>query len=650
MSLWQTLARLHPPDAAERVQAEDLLKEFHAAAGIPRTCRAMLSYSDGTLIEFYRQLSETRSTGSPVKDHADSGWMADADFCFVNVRAAGLQEEPGTLIQAAKLLPALHANAIHLGPFTDYDFHAIYAVRSVRSISPLIVDPNIHLTAEDQLRALVEAAHLLGKAVGFDLEPHMAQFAMPVLQQPELFRWIKLAPDRNALENGLSTGEMLDEGQQQRITAEIRGLVAGVLQAAGLADLEVAPDDEVERRALKQRTYFNLIGVLIERGYWTIPSQSWAGAGVPAFDGYNHAHHFARFAYRGPHGEDLSASAFHILTPIKFTTGLRTNQVADTAPYEPGIQYFCDIFRHWRDEFDFDFVRYDSADHIFDSIVAGGEDRPASDRPTPAVLRRCVEASRAGRPSIGNFAERMGLELDDYAALGFDLILGVDMLRRIDRAAIESMFRLHDQLWALNADRRRRFAVPFCVDTHDTGNPVFWKEPLVKAVGAESMRLRHFVARFGSCGLARRPKYEVMGSQDLSYGLYASNIADQNLVWVGDEAYNRRYHRLEEVYEHYRSLLAQGVLEQTYVDDDLAWWIISGEDRRLIAVIALEPVQPDRVLEVGVALPGTSSAWRVREPSFTADHIDDFSLTGTRLQVAVSTQRPFRLFEVQPIT
>jgi hypothetical protein len=238
----------------------------------------------------------------------------------------------------------------------------------------------------------------------------------------------------------------------------------------------------------------------------------------------------------------------------------------------------------------------------------------------------------------------MGLEMDEHAALGFDLILGIAMLRR----SIEDTFRVHDRLLNLNRNRLTRFAVLFSVDTHDTGNPAFWNEPLVKAVGFNSMRLRHFVSRFGSAGLARRPKYEVMGSQDLSYGLYASNVIDKNLVWIGDEAYNRGYHRLEDMYEQYRVLLAQGEIVQRYVDDDAAWWTISGGNRWLIAVIALEPASVDRGIDAHIALPQISYTWRVREPNFAADHTEEWQLSGTHLNVTLAAQRAFRLFEVQP--
>ncbi|MDQ5852579.1 MAG: hypothetical protein M3380_11030, partial [Chloroflexota bacterium] len=471
MTVWNELAALRPPLPEERAVAEEMVAEYAARGYLRRTCREMLLCPTGVIAHFYSLLARERPAHSPLAGRTDSGWMADADFCFVNVRASGLHGRPGNFLQAAKLLPALRVSAIHLGPFTDYDFGTIYAPRSVRTVAPQDVDPHAGLAPKRQVHAFVEAAHMLDMAVGFDLLPHVAQFAVPVLMCPELFRWIRLAADRADLEGGLQMDEMLDPARQEQLTSEVRAVVAARLHAAGLHDLEAAEGDDDELRERRRRTYFGLIGEVIARGYWTIPSQSWAGTGVPAYAGYHHAGNYARFDYRGPDGADLSASAYHVVTPFAFYSGVPANRPpAEPTAYAPAIDYYSAIFAHWRDGFDFDFVRYDSVDHIFDSVVGGDPDHPTADRPTPRVLQIAVERSKtAERPYIGNFAEHMGTEVEAYASLGFDLMLGSDMLRRIDRALIEDSFALVDRLVGLNSERATRFTVPFCTDTHDTG-------------------------------------------------------------------------------------------------------------------------------------------------------------------------------------
>lgn len=639
-SCWEALAARWPPTAADRALADDLLAEYLARGYLGRTCRAVLALPDAAIIAFYRALAQTRSADSPVRDRPDSGWMADADFCFINVRATGLDDRPGSFLQAAKLLPALRVSAIHLGPFTEYDFGVIYAVRSTRAIAPQVVDSTLGVSPEEQLHAFVEAAHLLGMAVGFDLEPHVTQFAVPVLMRPELFRWVALTADRQALVGNLTMEEMLTGAVQATIADSVRALVEAELHAADLNSLEIDSDDDADLRERRRAAHGRLVRAVIDAGLWTIPSQSWAGAGVPAFAGYNHDGNYPRFDYRGPDGEDLSGKAFQIVTPYQIYTGMRANRPPiETAPFPPGIAAYADVFAYWRDTFDFDFVRYDSVDHILDSLVDGDPARPAADRPTPEVLRACIARSRTPEhPFIGSFAERMGLELEAYAAMGFDLMLGTDMLRRVDRALLEDSFRLAARLYALNQGRATRFSVPFCVDTHDTGDPGLWGAPLVQLASPDTLRLRHVLSRFLGAGRARRPKYEVMGAQDRSCGLYEANIREVNLTWVGDATYNAGYHRIEDVYEQLRPLLAHGALARWEVSDWAAWWAIVAEDAVLVVAVSLEGDPPrggEMEVNLGGLLPGAGSVTEHRLDEHEAERAE---LHGTTLRL---TLRPF---------
>lgn len=661
MTIWEAMAQASVISAMDEQIAVALLDEYLASGRVRATCRRMLDLPDMAAIAFYRRLAGLREAVSPVQGQSDSSWMTQADFCYINVRATGLGERPGSFLQAAKLLPALRVNAIHLGPFTLYDFENKYAVYSVRSIDRRLVDSSLEqlgFSAEAQLRAFVQAAHLLGMTVGFDLEPHLAQFSLPAVLHPEMFRWLKLSIDRLSLAGGLSDEVMLTEVVQHQITAEVRTLVARQLEQAGWADaiwedvLEFAETDPPERRIHKEQVYFGIIGALIAAGYWPVPSQAWSGSGTPGFDGYHFEHNYARFRYLNRDGQDHAAYAFHILTPYKFFDGLLPNQPPEeNCLPRPDIQvqeFFYNIFPYWRDRFAFDFVRYDSADHIFDSIWQGRWDVPDADRPTPEILRACIRASKTPmHPQIGNFAERMGLELYEYAALGFDLILGTDMLQLVGRELLEQCFWLHDQLDRLNAGRENSFSVPFCIDTHDTGDPNLWGEPLVKMVGYDGLRLRHFLARFLGCGRARRPKYEVMGMQDRSYGLYQANIQDCNLEWVGDEDFNLAYHCLEDHYARLCSFLQRAHLARRFVEDSFAWWVLQDGEELLVAACAWQEEGMQSIwIEINLdGLVVGNREWKVQELPLAAE-MDKVYLEGTRLRFPLQriTGKLFQIF------
>ncbi|MEJ2302152.1 MAG: hypothetical protein P8Y14_11555 [Anaerolineales bacterium] len=593
-TLWQILSEIRPISPGEQRIAKKLFRELQQYGFIRKSCLEMLQLSDEVIIKLYALLSQSKSTNSPVRNFADSRWMASSDFCFINIRATGLGQDPGTLIHASKLLPSLRVSAIHLGPFTSYAFGTIYAVQSVESISAKVIDNRLvesGFSADDQLRALVQAAHLLGKTVGYDLEPHTAQFSFPVVMNPEVFRWIKLADSKDELDGSLANEEMLAEGNQERIIAQVRQIVDRELESRGIGDLETRPVDDPALIKHKDETFTRIVKALIEAGYWPLPSQAWSGVGLPAFTGYDHRLNCPKFAYLNEEGQDQGAYAYNVLTPYKFYSGIKPNRPPDDEPrpFEPGVTYFGKVFTRWRDNFGFDFVRHDSADHIFDSLWAQDSEAPASDRPSPYVLEQAIKTSKSEeKPYVGNFAERMGNEIEAYAGLGFDLMLGTDMLERVDKAMIEKSFRLYDRLAEHNRQSSQRFSVAFCVDTHDTGNPHMWGESLVKVMGFERMRLRHFVSRFISAGYARRPKYEVMGSQDLSYGLYVSNISDKNLIWTGNKGYNRRYHLLEDVYDRYKGFIAEAEIRKRVIEPNYAWWVIQHEGQILVPLISLE--------------------------------------------------------------
>jgi hypothetical protein len=222
-------------------------------------------------------------------------------------------------------------------------------------------------------------------------------------------------------------------------------------------------------------------------------------------------------------------------------------------------------------------VRHDSVDHVFDSIFDGDGNWPLSDRPTPTVLAEFIRRSRLpGKPFIAHLAERLGNDIEDYSSIGYDLLLGSDMMETVGQAHLDKSFRLQGQLDDLNARRRSPFAVAYAVDTHDTGNPFFWGQSLTEKLGAEGMKTRLFLSRFLGWGRGKRPKYEVMGLADLSNGLFPANVSEKNLVWVGDRAFNDWYHRLEDLYLELKPSLESATLVESFAGRTSAWWMVEG--------------------------------------------------------------------------
>lgn len=62
--------------------------------------------------------------------------MIRADYCYLSVRACAHDGAAGSFIQAAKLFPAITADAVHRAPFHPIHFDVVYAPES-----PSVVDP-----------------------------------------------------------------------------------------------------------------------------------------------------------------------------------------------------------------------------------------------------------------------------------------------------------------------------------------------------------------------------------------------------------------------------------------------------------------------------------------------------------------------------
>ena len=117
------------------------------------------------------------------------------------VNDAGIRET-GTFLKSIALIPYLQhlgVNTIHLLPITVIgkigrkgDLGSPYAIKNPYTIDPLLKDPVIGLSVEDQYKAFVEAAHLAGIRVVQEFIFRTASMdADWTTSNPEWFYWIK---------------------------------------------------------------------------------------------------------------------------------------------------------------------------------------------------------------------------------------------------------------------------------------------------------------------------------------------------------------------------------------------------------------------------------------------------------------------------
>lgn len=637
--------------AEERRRGEEMAREFKAHGYLRMTPTAALRESDLAFATFYEKVRphERPSLGT-------AHWMLERDYAFVNVRACSpLPAHTGRVTDALKVIPTMRVSGIHLAPFFDCCMENLYAVDSVHMVGDDVLDPALTaagVSGDAQIRMLLEGIHALGWKVGFDLEPHTSNFSRIALEHPRAFRWLRFNAARDGLWDGVDQETMLGAKWQKRLATEVDAIVAAALAEFAMTAMEDPQVPAARIRACHQAALHRLI----DAGYWTLPSHTWGGAGLPKFDHYNHAENYPDYEYLNLEGEDHHEHAFGMLSPFRLYDGLPINAAPQEKPkrHAPGVKLLESIFPEVRKRYGFDFVRLDYVDHVFDAVVDDDPDFPVSDRMTPALLQDLLVC--AGAPEVGAMAERMGVDVVEYGAIGFNLLLGSDVLTSMHGDYVDFLLKLQQKLDD-PATEHAHCSTLAALDTHDSGHPLFWTVPLSQVVGADGIALRHFLARFATCGPRRRPKYEVMGNQDLSWGLYEANNKPLSLRWTDDVDFNARYHALEDVYEGLRETLAASRMGPHYVDPSgwAAWFLErAGSSERLLCVIACEPAiekvglwieEPPEMAPVGPVRIDVNGA-PVKELALDGSAPQPVTLDGGVLAIESLQPRACRLFVV----
>lgn len=590
MRIWSDIERALSPDADDRELAGRIAAGIEDGIPLAMTQSALMRASDAAIAHVYASLERTISPAASRSRSADSSWLTGTDICWINVRACAIDGRPGSFLRAAKLLPAIGSRAILLAPFHPVQFDLVYAPETMTIVDPALTDPALSaagISPANQLRAFVSACRLLGKCVGYELLPYVSQFSRIAMERPSLFRWVALDESRTDLACA-DPESPYQSADRLRDSGRVADLAAAAEAECGVATFRKHEDDTPQQSAAKDRAYYSAIRLCIDNGLWPVPAHARRGVGIPAFLRYDGRGDFPVFSYRDADGLDIAEDAYGVVAPFAFYDEVPPNAAPNgPVPRNPdAIDYYAHVFSYWRDSFGFDFVRYNAVDRLFDETVDDAGLIPVSDRPTPEVVATAIQTSRAGAPGVGAIAARKGSELELYAALGFDLTMGNEALKRIDAPLVREAFSLHDAISALSAAGKPA-SVCFAVDVPESGAPRLWGSALARVMGPERMRLRHGMARFLSVGRGRRPLFETMGFQDCSTGLYEAGLSTRGLDWADNADFAAGYASIERLHNALRPFLDAGSMESRCVEDGYAWWQIRGEGRnRLVVVVA----------------------------------------------------------------
>ncbi len=250
---------------------------------------------------------------------------------------------------------------------------------------------------------------------------------------------------------------------------------------------------------------------------------------------------------------------------------------------DEAVAYWCRVFDLWRDRYGFDFL-----------VLCGtrSDEEGQNEIPDLALMSRAAESARRSgvRRNIGVVAEGHPEEVEDYGLRGIDLVLIKDAECKADKEWFQRVFILNDSLHQLNLGRKLKFSIPLELNPGEEDSPTGRRRALIK----------RFVARFLGNGPSRRPLLETMGALEGAWGFHSAVKQAVTLGWMPDHSYARRVHCLEDTALLFRNILNSGELVDSFINDQLVWWIISSKRGLLIAAVSFEHDSTDSLTSIDV--------------------------------------------------
>ena len=235
-NLWKRLSRLFPADGEATDLAAEWFREYESDGALSRPAAEVMAAPLPVVADFFRRVSLMYSPETPILRRRDTRWMSEFDYTLFNIRGAGVKGKAGNYLSAAMMLATLRTKALVLAPVTRGRHDDLFHLESHALLREELTCPQARaagLGDEAQMAAFCEAAHLLGFALGFDMDYRVDPLAAVVVNRPDLFLWTK---------DGFCPST---EKEQEELRQEVLHHVKSV-RASG-----VVPSPEVYDAALK---------------------------------------------------------------------------------------------------------------------------------------------------------------------------------------------------------------------------------------------------------------------------------------------------------------------------------------------------------------------------------------------------------------
>ena len=540
----------------------------------------LLNMHDMVFIEFYINLYfklgyESKRPSQVIEKATDSNWMMERDYCFINLRALGNEvAETGNIINAIKILPILRVTGIHLAPFFECSEGIIYCQKSFHRINHEIVNKlylDNGVMPVEQMKFFIDCCHLLDMAVGFDITPHTSYDSALRLENPSLFRWVKLSKNKENLYSDMNIDDQYTNDFQKKCQNEIHAIVEKHKKDKSIDNLDAeellygevdATIDEINR-------------CILEEGFYTVPPHTWNVFAVLGFKKFACNSQMPIWEYRDKYGQNQGEHAIWLHANYYIHLEMKANKIPCIENNSIKNENFFDFFKKYlRDiiaNYLFDYIRIDYVDHIFDNILNEGEKEiPLTEMLTPNEILEIINYLRDTWPGLGMQADHLGKDVTMYAKAGFNLITNSDVSLEYNSVNLRKIFGN-----LINAKQEcKSCRMLWAIDTHDMAHPLFLGKELALREGKMGIVVRFFLSRFANIGRERQPKYEVIGNQDLSFGIHRANNRPESLSWKSNQEVLEIYHEIETQYLLMREDLNESKLVQFTVTNNVASFLV----------------------------------------------------------------------------
>lgn len=547
----------------------------------------MLKLSDAVMVQFfinmYQKSGYAKERPKSIVEHMNNtDWLMEQDYCFFNIRALGREVyETGNIISAIKILPLLRISAIHLAPFFECSEGIIYCQKSFYRINHEIISWDYYkfgVSPTEQMKFLIDCCHLLKISVGFDMTPHTSYDSGLRLDRPDIYRWIRLTEEKNSLYCNMNIDEQYTHRFQLHCQKEIKRVVDKIKREYGIGlidskEISYEQADEITDKINKK---------IQDKGFFAVPPHTWNGIAVPGFKEFSHNLNAPMWEYCDRYGRDQGQHAIWLHANFYIHTEMKANKIVNIEETSHRNEPFFDFMKHYLEqqlkEYKFDFLRIDYVDHIFDNVThIDKKEFPLNEMLTPNEILDIITYLREKWQGLGLLADHVGKDIDRYEKAGFNLIIDSNVALKYNAQNLKKI--LADNMVESTDSFKCRTA--WAIDTHDMAHPLFLGKELAIREGKIGCIARFFLSRFANVGMYRKPRYEVIGNQDMSFGIHRANNRPESISWKRDREVLDIYNKIENQYEKLKMELVDSVLESYCVTDNTAYFVIRKRNRSI---------------------------------------------------------------------